>query len=80
VLAQAGGLNPIVVHGGGPQIDRRAHAAGQEGHLIQGMRVTDEETMEVVEWCSPARCSRTSSGLINAGGGKAVGLTGATGG
>ena len=50
VLLKLVGLNPVVVHGGGPQIDSALNKIGKKGQFIQGMRVTDEETMEVVEW------------------------------
>ena len=50
VLLKLVGLNPVVVHGGGPQIDAALNKIGKKGQFIQGMRVTDEETMEVVEW------------------------------
>ena len=50
VLLKLVGMNPIVVHGGGPQIDEALARLGKKGTFIQGMRVTDEETMEVVEW------------------------------
>ena len=53
VLLKLVGMNPVVVHGGGPQIEEALARLGKTG-FIQGMRVTDAETMEVVEWCSPA--------------------------
>ena len=50
VLLKLVGMNPVVVHGGGPQIETALNRLGKKGEFIQGMRVTDEETMEVVEW------------------------------
>jgi acetylglutamate kinase len=50
ILLKLVGMNPVVVHGGGPQIDEALKKIGKTGTFIQGMRVTDEETMEVVEW------------------------------
>jgi acetylglutamate kinase len=60
VLLKLVGINPVVVHGGGPQIETALKRLGKKGKFIQGMRVTDAETMEVVEWVLAARCSRTS--------------------
>ena len=80
VLLKLVGLNPVVVHGGGPQIDAALNKIGKKGHFIQGMRVTDEETMEVVEWVLAGEVQQDIVGLINAAGGKAVGLTGRDGG
>jgi acetylglutamate kinase len=80
VLLKLVGMNPIVVHGGGPQIDEALAKIGKKGTFIQGMRVTDEETMEVVEWVLAGEVQQDIVGLINAAGGKAVGLTGRDGG
>ena len=80
VLLKLVGMNPIVVHGGGPQIDEALTRLGKKGTFIQGMRVTDEETMEVVEWVLAGQVQQDIVGLINAAGGKAVGLTGRDGG
>ncbi|AWI52321.1 acetylglutamate kinase [Aquabacterium olei] len=80
VLLKLVGLNPVVVHGGGPQIDAALNKVGKKGHFIQGMRVTDDETMEVVEWVLAGEVQQDIVGLINAAGGKAVGLTGRDGG
>lgn len=80
VLLKLVGMNPVVVHGGGPQIDRALDRLGKKGQFIQGMRVTDEETMEVVEWVLGGEVQQDIVGLINAAGGKAVGLTGRDGG
>jgi acetylglutamate kinase len=80
VLLKLVGMNPIVVHGGGPQIDDALNRLGKKGTFIQGMRVTDAETMEVVEWVLGGQVQQDIVGLINAAGGKAVGLTGRDGG
>ena len=80
VLLKLVGLNPVVVHGGGPQIDSALTKIGKKGEFIQGMRVTDAETMEVVEWVLAGEVQQDIVGLINAAGGKAVGLTGRDGG
>ena len=80
VLLKLVGINPIVVHGGGPQIDEALNRLGKKGTFIQGMRVTDAETMEVVEWVLGGEVQQDIVGLINAAGGKAVGLTGRDGG
>jgi acetylglutamate kinase len=80
VLLKLVGMNPIVVHGGGPQIDEALGRIGKKGQFIQGMRVTDAETMEVVEWVLAGEVQQDIVGLINAAGGKAVGLTGRDGG
>ncbi len=80
VLLKLVGLNPVVVHGGGPQIDAALNKIGKKGQFIQGMRVTDDETMEVVEWVLAGEVQQDIVGLINAAGGKAVGLTGRDGG
>jgi acetylglutamate kinase len=74
------GIHPVVVHGGGPQIDEALAKVGKKGTFIQGMRVTDDETMEVVEWVLAGQVQQDIVGLINAAGGKAVGLTGRDGG
>ena len=74
------GLNPIVVHGGGPQIDQALKRLGKEGTFLQGMRVTDAETMEVVEWVLGGQVQQDIVMMINQAGGKAVGLTGKDGG
>jgi len=80
VLLKLVGINPIVVHGGGPQIDEALNRLGKKGTFIQGMRVTDAETMEVVEWVLAGEVQQDIVGLINQAGGKAVGLTGRDGG
>ncbi len=80
VLLKLVGINPVVVHGGGPQIETALKRLGKQGHFIQGMRVTDAETMEVVEWVLGGEVQQDIVGLINQAGGKAVGLTGRDGG
>ena len=80
VLLKLVGMNPVVVHGGGPQIETALKRLGKKGEFIQGMRVTDEETMEVVEWVLAGEVQQNIVGLINQAGGKAVGLTGRDGG
>ena len=80
VLLKLVGMNPVVVHGGGPQIEAALGRLGKKGHFIQGMRVTDAETMEVVEWVLAGEVQQDIVGLINQAGGKAVGLTGRDGG
>ncbi len=80
VLLKLVGMNPIVVHGGGPQIDEALRRIGKAGQFIQGMRVTDEETMEVVEWVLGGQVQQDIVMMINEYGGKAVGLTGKDGG
>ncbi|QEA13277.1 acetylglutamate kinase [Comamonas flocculans] len=80
VLLKLVGMNPVVVHGGGPQIEAALKRLGKQGRFIQGMRVTDAETMEVVEWVLAGEVQQDIVGLINQVGGKAVGLTGRDGG
>ena len=80
VLLKLVGINPVVVHGGGPQIENALKRLGKTGEFIQGMRVTDAETMEVVEWVLGGEVQQDIVGLINQAGGKAVGLTGRDGG
>jgi len=79
VLLKLVGINPVVVHGGGPQIEGLLKRLGKKGEFIQGMRVTDAETMEVVEWVLAGEVQQDIVGLINRAGGKAVGLTGRDG-
>ena len=79
VLLKLVGINPVVVHGGGPQIETALKRLGKTGQFIQGMRVTDAETMEVVEWVLAGEVQQDIVGLINQAGGKAVGLTGRDG-
>jgi acetylglutamate kinase len=79
VLLKLVGMNPVVVHGGGPQIETALKRLGKKGEFVQGMRVTDAETMEVVEWVLGGEVQQDIVGLINQAGGKAVGLTGRDG-
>jgi acetylglutamate kinase len=80
VLLKLVGMNPVVVHGGGPQIDDMLSRIGKKGEFVQGMRVTDAETMEVVEMVLGAQVNGEIVHLINHHGGAAVGLTGKDGG
>jgi acetylglutamate kinase len=80
ILLKLVGMNPVVVHGGGPQIDEALKKIGKTGTFIQGMRVTDDETMEVVEWVLGGEVQQDIVMLINHFGGQAVGLTGKDGG
>ena len=80
VLLKLVGIHPVVVHGGGPQIEAALKRLGKTGQFVQGMRVTDAETMEVVEWVLAGQVQQDIVGLINQAGGKAVGLTGRDGG
>ena len=75
VLLKLVGMNPVVVHGGGPQINEMLKRVGKHGEFIQGMRVTDAETMDVVEMVL-GKLNKDIVNLINRYGGKAVGLTG----
>jgi len=79
VLLKLVGMNPVVVHGGGPQINELLDKLGKKGTFIQGMRVTDEETMDVVEMVLGGQVNKEIVNLINRHGGKAVGLTGQDG-
>ena len=79
VLLKLVGMNVVVVHGGGPQIENMLTRVGKKGEFIQGMRVTDEETMEVVEMVLGGQVNKDVVNLINHAGGKAVGLTGKDG-
>ncbi|WP_410500074.1 acetylglutamate kinase [Chitinibacter sp. S2-10] len=76
VLLKLVGMNPVVVHGGGPQINDLLDRIGKKGEFIQGMRVTDAETMDVVEMVLGGHVNKEIVSLINKHGGKAVGLTG----
>lgn len=76
VLMKTVGLNPIVVHGGGPQIGDMLKRIGKESEFIDGMRVTDSETMDVVEMVLGGSVNKSIVNLINQSGGRAIGLTG----
>ena len=80
VLLKVVGMNPVIVHGGGPQIDDLLKRVGKKGEFIQGMRVTDAETMDVVEMVLGGQVNKDIVNLFNRCGGKAVGLTGKDGG
>jgi acetylglutamate kinase len=79
VLLKLVGMNPVVVHGGGPQIEDLLKRVGKQGQFIQGMRVTDEETMDIVEMVLGGQVNKEIVNFINQHGGKAVGLTGQDG-
>jgi acetylglutamate kinase len=79
VLLKLVGINPVVVHGGGPQIGRLLERLGKTSQFIQGMRVTDAETMDVVEMVLGGLVNKEIVNLINQHGGAAVGLTGKDG-
>lgn len=79
ILMKLVGMNPVVVHGGGPQINEVLAKIGKESTFIDGMRVTDSETMDVVEMVLAGLVNKEIINLINALGGKAVGLTGKDG-
>ena len=79
VLLKLVGMNPVVVHGGGPQIDDMLKRVGKDGKFIQGMRVTDAETMAVVEMVLGGQVNKEIVNLISQNGGRAVGLTGKDG-
>ncbi len=79
VLLKLVGMNVVVVHGGGPQIESLLKRVGKKGRFVQGMRVTDAETMEIVEMVLGGQVNKDVVNLINQAGGKAVGLTGKDG-
>jgi acetylglutamate kinase len=79
VLLKLVGMNPVVVHGGGPQIDELLKRLGKQGVFVQGMRVTDSETMDVVEMVLGGAVNKEIVSLINSHGGRAIGLTGKDG-
>lgn len=79
VLLKLVGINITVVHGGGPQIENLLTRVGKKGEFIQGMRVTDVETMEIVEMVLGGQVNKDVVNLINLAGGRAVGLTGKDG-
>ena len=80
VLMKAVGINPIIVHGGGPQIGQLLERIGKKSHFVAGMRVTDSETMDMVEMVLGGQVNKSIVSLINNHGGRAVGLTGKDGG
>ncbi len=80
VLLKQVGVNPVIVHGGGPQIGKLLEQIGKKSQFIEGMRVTDHETMDVVEMVLGGLVNKQIVSLINSHGGRAVGLTGKDGG
>ena len=80
ILLRLVGILPVVVHGGGPQIESLLSKVGKKGEFIQGMRVTDTKTMDIVEMVLAGQVNKEIVELINHAGGKAVGLTGQDGG
>jgi acetylglutamate kinase len=80
VLMKYIGMNPVIVHGGGPQIGELMERLGKEPHFVQGMRVTDAETMDIVEMVLGGKINKEIVALINQHGGRAVGLSGKDGG
>ena len=79
VLLKYIGLKPVIVHGGCPQIGRTLERLGKQSTFVDGLRVTDDETMEVVEMVLGGKVNREIVALVQRGGGKAVGLTGSDG-
>jgi acetylglutamate kinase len=79
VLLKLVGMNPVIVHGGGPHISGLLRQIGKQSEFIQGMRVTDEETLDVVEMVLGGLVNQEIVSLINRNGGRAVGLTGKDG-
>lgn len=79
VLLKQVGVNPVVVHGGGPQIGKLLEKIGKESKFVDGMRVTDSETMDIVEMVLGGQVNKSIVSLINHNGGQAVGLTGKDG-
>jgi acetylglutamate kinase len=80
VLMKYIGVNPVIVHGGGPQIGELMEKLGKVPHFVQGMRVTDAETMDIVEMVLGGKINKEIVGLINQHGGRAIGLSGKDGG
>ncbi len=79
LLLKLVGMRPVIVHGGGPQIGALMKRLGKEPHFVGGMRVTDAETMEIVEMVLVGKINKEIVGLINLHGGRAVGLSGKDG-
>jgi acetylglutamate kinase len=79
VLLKQVGINPVIIHGGGPQIGKLLEQIGKESHFIEGMRVTDNETMDVVQMVLGGLVNKQIVSDINQAGGKAIGLTGKDG-
>jgi acetylglutamate kinase len=80
VLMRYIGINPVIVHGGGPQIGKTMERMGKKPTFVSGQRVTDEETMDIVEMVLGGKVNKEIVNLINRAGGRAVGLTGKDGG
>jgi acetylglutamate kinase len=78
LLLRLVGIRPVIVHGGGPQIGALMKRLGKEPKFVGGMRVTDEETVEIVEMVLVGKINKEIVGLINLHGGRAVGLSGPT--
>lgn len=76
VLLKLVGIHPVIVHGGGPQINQLLNRVGKEGLFVQGMRVTDSETMDIVEMVLGGHVNKEITSLLNQHGGRAVGITG----
>jgi acetylglutamate kinase len=76
VLLKAAGVHPVLVHGGGPEITRMLERVGKPTRFVDGLRVTDEETMEVVEMVLAGRANKALVTLVGQAGGSAVGLSG----
>ena len=76
VLLKYLGLNPVIVHGGGPEITSLLQRVGKESRFVQGQRVTDEETMEIVNMVLAGKINKEIVTMINQVGGKAIGLSG----
>ena len=79
VLLEQTAINPVVVHGGGPQIEAMLKQVGVQSHYTAGLRVTDEKTLEIVEMVLAGSINKQMVGYINAAGGKAIGLCGKDG-
>ena len=79
VLLKQVGINPVVIHGGGPQIGNLLKQIGKESHFVDGMRVTDAETMDVVQMVLGGLVNKQIVSMINQAGGRAIGLTGKDG-
>lgn len=80
ILLKYIGINPVIVHGGGPQIGKILEKMGKKSQFVEGLRVTDEETIDVVEMVLVGKVNKEIVALINRHGGKAVGLSGKDGG
>ena len=76
VLLKLIGLHPVIVHGGGPQINEMLEKVGKKGEFVQGMRVTDSETMDIVEMVLGGHVNKEIVSMITTFGGRAVGITG----